>query len=125
MHIESRHLGLKKYQCDVCEFATAYAQHLRNHKEAKHEGKRYNCDLCTSTFSLKSNLDNHKKTLHGDSKVFACDQCEYTALQFYSLKLHKESRHEKIRHTCDLCEFSAARKGDLSRHMKIKHEVKQ
>ncbi len=37
------------FQCEECDFKTAYIQTLKHHKEAIHEGVKYSCDLCEYT----------------------------------------------------------------------------
>ena len=82
-----------EYNCDQCDFKTAYKKNLNPHKRAKHEGIR-----------------------------FSCDQCEFTATKLTDLKRHKGAKHEGIRYPCDQCEFTSAYTFELRKH-KAKHEI--
>ena len=49
-----------KFQCDSCDYTTAWVNDLRRHKEFKHEGIRYPCDQCDYAATTADNLKWHK-----------------------------------------------------------------
>ena len=75
------------FHCDRCDFKTQRKDHLKRHKQSKHERVRYNCD-----------------------------QCHYKATQAGHLKKHKLSKHEGVRYSCDKCDYKATRHDNLKQH---------
>ena len=55
----------------------------------------YSCKTCSKTFTQKS----HEKSIHGEKKVFVCDQCGKSFTRKDDLKRHQEI----ITHTCNNC----------------------
>ena len=51
------------------------------------------------------------------------DQSEYKANHKDSLRLHKQSKHERIKYNCDQCEYKATTKSNLRVHTLSKHEA--
>ena len=48
-------------------------------------------------------------------------QCDKQFTDPSSLKVHKESVHEGIKHKCDFCDWQVVRKGSLKHHILTKH----
>ena len=64
--MNSIHLNIRELKCDQCDFATNRKPHLKEHKQAIHEGIAYECDFpgCVKSYNLKRNLDAHRWTSH-------------------------------------------------------------
>ena len=50
-----------------------------------------------------------------------CDQCDFTATNKTSLKIHVDSVHEKRTYRCNNCDYKANDKTDLETHNKTQH----
>ena len=51
---------------------------------------------------LLAHLKSHRKITH-EGVRFACNHCEYQALQQSNLTLHIQSKHEGVKYACDQC----------------------
>ena len=47
-----------------CEYAATKANHLKRHKEIKHEGIRYPCNECEYAATQAGDLKRYKKRKH-------------------------------------------------------------
>ena len=54
----------KKYPCDQCEYSAGKLDHLKRHKEIKHEGIKYPCDQCSYAATTSGHLKTHKQRKH-------------------------------------------------------------
>lgn len=45
-----------KLQCDTCEYVTTRKDHLKRHRETKHEGIKYRCKKCDYTCTRSDKL---------------------------------------------------------------------
>ena len=55
------------------------------------------------------------------SKVgFPCNKCEYVATRAFTLKIHIENQHERVKNHCSQCEYAATTASDLKKHIKSK-----
>ena len=54
-HEKTMHLNQRDLKCDQCEYSTNYPGHLKEHKEAFHEGKMWDCDYpnCAKSYNKK------------------------------------------------------------------------
>ena len=95
--------NIKKFKCDLCEYATdrkynLYTIHMRKHTEHTIEHK-YACDACNMTFRCKSNLSGHLKTLkHKKNLAANCPEAFTTTETRYNdiiIKTKKQIDHTK------------------------------
>ena len=119
-HKEFKHQA-GRYPCDQCEFVAKKAQHLRNHVESIHEGIRYPCEQCEYKATASSSLKRHIESMH-DGIRYSCDQCEYLSSSSAGLRRHKNSKHIGVRYLCGQCEFMAMHSQHLRRHVESEHE---
>ena len=116
-------MSASSYKCDCCDFSTAYKQHMRKHKETKHEGVRYSCSRCEYQATLKQNLVRHCKTKHGSANFkYMCDFCDHQATFRYEIALHIKSDHYGVEYECDICEYKAKEKKTLAQHKETRHQ---
>ena len=71
--------------------------------------------------------ESMERTFHFPESVcptitYSCDQCDYTANKYPTLKMHMKSKHDGIRYPCDQCDYSATENGNLKKHKKFKHQ---
>jgi hypothetical protein len=130
-HVDTVHLGLKKYVCDFDECAKAFgeASNLRAHISMVHMGsKKHVCDFdeCAKAFGLSSGLRRHVSTVHMGSKKYVCDfdQCTKAFAETCNLRAHISTVHMgSKKYVCDFNECTKAfgKAGDLSRHVDTVH----
>ena len=48
--------------------------------------------------------------------IHPCGQCEYTGSRV-AVRIHKQSKHERIRYPCNQCDFAATTAGHLTVHI--------
>merc|ERR1712129_273821 len=117
----SNALGDKNRFCDKCNYVSKGIRDLKRHKEAVHEGKLYQCEYCDYKASQFRNLTIHKESVHLKAKLVKCDLCDYKSVK-KNMKTHKESIHDRIRHSCDQCDYKSAQAGLLRIHKQTQHE---
>ena len=112
--------------CDLCDYRptpeTPYQ--LKLHKEAKHQGKKHICPSCQKSFITKCGLGKHIAEKH-EKQTVSCNQCEYTATNTSSIKLHKDQKHLGVLYYCDKidCSFTTAWPSNVRSHQKIMHRT--
>ena len=88
--------------CDLCLFEVSSKGLLEKHLKEKHQsGKKKCCPYCDFKSSegwpdLKYHIDYHHPK-NGDKKHF-CDTCNEGFIYKESVKIHKNSKHQK--HIC-------------------------
>ena len=132
-HQQIVHLGLKKYQCDICGLPFTFKWLVSNHKKQHHGiGEKLGCP-CGKSFSHTSNFYAHQricKTINptnskgGTSKqtCWVCSTCgkQYTTKAY--LRNHFKFVHEKDQDIiCDICGERFSRPDSLNRHKQRKH----
>ena len=66
---------------------------MREHAKT-HEKREYTpCEQCGKRFVTKENLSSHLKFVHGNSKLFNCDICEFNSKYPQAIKAHKKWKH--------------------------------
>ena len=63
-HTNGVHLNIKPFQCEFCQYATAYSSTFREHKKVAHGDQRYDCPYCNHVARYKGNLDKHINNVH-------------------------------------------------------------
>ena len=179
-HYDYVHLKLKQLKCDICKigFATKnslithikvhrkeYPDLLRNvenldeseikikecnvnkfaKKQAYFDGKNvpfhevnkmkdttktkeesiFECNECDKEFTMKYSLKLHHQTVHLKIKKFVCDSCNMSFGYKHHLKRHHNSVHLKLKpYKCASCDNCYVEKSDLKIHMKV-HDKKE
>uniref|UniRef100_A0A915EIE8 C2H2-type domain-containing protein n=1 Tax=Ditylenchus dipsaci TaxID=166011 RepID=A0A915EIE8_9BILA len=86
------HSDIKRYLCTFCGKGFNDTFDLKRHTRT-HTGVRpYKCELCEKSFTQRCSLESHLRKVHGQShcygykerrsKVFVCEDCGFTALQY-------------------------------------------
>ena len=72
-HIRIEHGGENpKYKCIFCEKGFSDLSNRNRHQRVIHVGlKKYDCDICGETFTFKWLVDGHKREHHGIGELHA------------------------------------------------------
>ena len=97
-HFNTKHPGIERYGCEVCDYKCGLKSDLLRHVKDKHTPKEdmvYKCDQCTFKSEYKTSLINHINTKHLNIKQFKCDACKYESGLRGNLKRHVKAKHMK------------------------------
>ena len=117
-----------KYKCNICNKGFQRSNELQNHQVAVH-GDGFQCVHCDHTpFNSKSALNVHMKTKHGvgSSKMYSCEQCNYTSNRNDALLAHRVKQYafvvpdEDMQHCPNEgCNQKFLTKEQLSRYLRL------
>ena len=126
VHKQSKHAAIKS-DCDQCECKATQKGNLKLHKLLIHKGSKFDCDhddliviIVTTNSKNNQSLNNHKQLKH-KGITYDCNQCEYKATTMGSLKVLKQSQHERFEYIC--VEFEYGAKQALNIYKQSKHEA--
>ena len=115
-----KHTGEELHKCDFCKFRTAHARNMATHIRRKHTGeKTYECDLCNYCTTESTNIKTHMR-IHTRERPHKCDKCDYSAGQLGTLETHKLIHTGEKPFRCDQCDYRCTDAGSLRRH-KLQH----
>ena len=77
----------KTNKCNLCDFASLYANKLRRHLKTHGGEKTKKCNHCGFTSSQTGNLRTHLK-MHSGEKSNKCNLCDYASSQASHLRRH-------------------------------------
>ena len=103
--------------CNKCDYATAYAHHLKTHLKTHSGEKPHKCNQCDFASVLASNLRRHLRT-HSGEKIYKCSQCDFASIQAVHLRMHLKTHSGEKPYKCTQCDFSSAEAGNLRRHLR-------
>ena len=84
----------RSLMCDLCGYRTYVPAHLKNHTEAKHNGRIFNCNQCDFKTSYQNSLMHHKN-IHDKDNWLQCDLCTYRCATSGNLKTHVDGKHNE------------------------------
>ena len=86
--------------------------------------KMFNCDECDWSSNSVTHFKDHKKVRHR-GELFQCDECDRTFMCRSNLRVHKKIEHSdgKYEVKCDECEKSFKHKSLLRRHKSAVHNT--
>ena len=123
-HEATVHMGMKRFQCDLCEKRFTRATFLYGHKRSHHSSLKLKCDKCQMTFSFIQSLREHQGQCgksEGERTKHKCPQCDACFTTRRGAKLHETSSHGTAMHVCDKCGKLYRYKTSLRKHKKEKH----
>merc|ERR1712074_184904 len=116
------HMGVKPYQCKVCNQEFRQKTNMTKHAESKH-GNAALADECDHLFSHKSNLKQHVISVHKHVKPFKCNECDHLFSHNTNLKQHIISVHKQERSLlCSECDYATSQNGRLKNHIISVHK---
>jgi KRAB domain-containing zinc finger protein len=134
LHLRKTHTK-STYCCRECDFESVHKKEVQNHVTNTHEHTTSNikelktCMECNKELKSYKSLIKHITIHHGKgSKIFACVDCGFKAINQKDLKKHNVEVHEKIlekgeQRSCPLCEYQTEwGKSHLDRHIRAIHD---
>jgi uncharacterized C2H2 Zn-finger protein len=101
-HIDVSHLGVKKYQCEHCDYVANNPRSIQKHTHYKHQdlGVR-TCPICGTVEKSAADLLRHYESSHpgqpplkvDEKYIFRCDLCNKILGCALSLYTHKKNTH--------------------------------
>ncbi|CAL4079130.1 unnamed protein product [Meganyctiphanes norvegica] len=120
---EKLHTGEKPLKCELCNYATRYTTHLKEHHISVHSlEKPFACEVCSQKFTAARHLQKHM-LIHATEKSFECTECDKKYATEKLLAEHKliHIPNEERPHACDKCEKCFNNIGQLNYHNKYFH----
>ncbi len=116
----NKHIGVKKYLCDLCGATFFMRRSLYSHYET-HKGKNFQCEKCGNKFIRKNNLLRHALICQ---RVFQCGKCNKNFIKKGNLDNHMLRKHSEriVNYICSICGAGFKNNSSLYAHKKIKHE---
>lgn len=123
-HMTSKHLKVRPFKCNQCNFDTVYKRELDIHRESNHEPKKpskFKCLECQNEFKAAKGLKYHMKAFH---EGIDCEICDRKFINDFSLKKHIAIDHlrDKGSFQCDLCPKKFVLKIQLTVHRSQSHQ---
>jgi len=127
-HILSVHEGIKRFNCDECDYASAKKFRLQEHVKRIHlklpKIKDQKCSECEYVAAERRDLIRHSKQHHTNEKDFMCERCPYATASKAHLKAHIKSIHDKIKDKqCTKCDKAFSKTWHLNEHFNSVHKV--
>ncbi|XP_050077368.1 zinc finger protein 28-like [Anopheles maculipalpis] len=90
------HSEQKGYVCQICSKGFVKQSYLNTHMNTVHVGlKRYRCQECGKQFSNSSNLIAHRR-IHTGEKPYQCGECDSKFNQSSALTRHMRQQHRPV-----------------------------
>lgn len=129
LHIRKKHLMIKKFQCDLCPFASYGKYEIRSHLEHIHIPKEFKssfaCSLCSSVLSSSMGLKVHMQHKHSGLTPHECFCGKSFSLR-ETLKTHIRNVHKGERkYSCPNCHKRFGQAVRLRDHINNNHGSKQ
>lgn len=110
-------------ECDKCDFKTLKKSSLKSHLESHlpyEEREKFSCDLCDRMFTRPTSLRVHRETIHEKIRKYKCKLCSVAFKQLGHLNDHVALKHSKNRKSQFKCTLCA--RSFLKRYMLNRHQ---
>ena len=82
------------------------------------------CEKCEYSCNKRSNLKSHVERIHERVKRYKCDTCEFASYERRKVIMHRRAVHDKIKDfICDICNQAFTLSHDLNKHRAKKHGI--
>ena len=114
--------------CPICHLQfSSYKNELFLHMVNNHDCSIHKCKICDKTFNNIRTYRHHMNKNHNNVQTFTCDECGFSTIHSYSLKLHLESHNltkESIKnYPCPDCEKTFKSSKRLYAHNRLVHQM--
>ncbi|XP_050306127.1 zinc finger protein 771-like [Anthonomus grandis grandis] len=92
---------------------------IKGKKEISPKREPCKCTFCDEIFKTKQEWVQHVRTEHASKKPFACEQCDASYLNKYSLQIHMRKHTNEKPFVCATCGKSFNSSASLNHHAKI------
>lgn len=85
-------------ECDKCEFKTLKKSSLKSHLESHlpyEEREKFRCEICDRSFTRPTSLRVHRETIHEKIRKYKCKLCTAAFKQLGHLNDHVALKHTK------------------------------
>lgn len=124
-HIQKQHLHVKRFACDVCDFASFERASMLVHQKthlAIEKREVFQCNICGKILSTRNTLKAHIGTIHEENRSFACTICAKSFALKNCLKKHIKKVHLKSKEfKCNICQVFLSQASYLKRHKELMH----
>jgi KRAB domain-containing zinc finger protein len=113
-----------EFKCSLCPFTSTEDSNVINHIEKIHV--KLVCNICSAEFSPDDDLSEHNCGNKGDaasgtdgaSKIYNCDECDYTSTFRNNVAKHMRSIHQKEKkYLCSDCGSQFNEQKSLNYHL--------
>lgn len=101
-HIQTQHLGMKPFVCEVCGKCCSTKGALMDHKLSHTDEKSVQCAQCPKMFKSRAKAKEHEDNTHSGKK-YECSQCDALLATRQSLREHMAVHSEEKRYKCQQC----------------------
>ncbi|KAJ0070560.1 hypothetical protein NL108_015879, partial [Boleophthalmus pectinirostris] len=121
-HVAVKHSAKNAFRCRFCSFTTKRKYRLEEH-ESRHTGiGRHTCDICDNTFGSLSILQKHKSRLHDKNPTHFCTNCDFSSFSQDDIKRHNTRCHSgDMKFNCQKCDAKFSSQISLTKHCKRVH----
>ncbi|KAJ6633403.1 Zinc finger protein [Pseudolycoriella hygida] len=102
MHLNTKHLNSKRYQCRFCECVCESFDSLQAHYKDECPEKKFKCNHCDKSYFSQKALNLHIKDIT-KGKTFNCTFCEKSFNRRGELELHNRSHTNERPYKCTIC----------------------
>ena len=121
-HVSNKHLGEKKFGCNVCDKRFGTKKDIEIHTRQHHGASKLSCEKCGPSFGYKSALTRHIESCGKQTKCFKCPACEKMFISKNALYMHKRAKHRNEINICEICVKSFNKKFCHTWHVKEVHK---
>ncbi|OMJ83228.1 hypothetical protein SteCoe_15880 [Stentor coeruleus] len=95
-HVESVHMKLKKFKCQICGVLFSSKQSIKEHFHIHMGFMPFKCVACDKSFRQASQLSLHKRihAIKGTSSIFVKNSSSYDSSEFKLIKVESETKRE-------------------------------
>lgn len=106
------HSNERPFACSHCNATFRRKGHLTNHTKLHTSSSQKtagtpSCPICSKSFNL-SELESHVKLVHNISRLYACEFCEFLAVDQSSVVEHMDSHSHQQVYVCSACDFQTS-----------------
>lgn len=118
LHILSKHLNERRYQCKLCDKAFFSKGSLSEHEVVHSRKKSETCGVCGRILVNRKALILHNR-LHTGERPYPCSMCGDRFLSSSRRLAHIKSKHGERTEHCTICPSKFHLRSDLNKHMLV------